>query len=137
MNDSITILSAEESLERISFESLGRIVVRRKDEMDIFPINFVVADGLIYFRTAEGNKLFSLALNNDVLFEVDKVLDGEAWSVVVKGTAEMVRENAEVQYCDTLPLKPWVPTLKRNYVRIVPSQVSGRHFVFGEEPERY
>ena len=56
MNNPIIILSAEESLERISAESLGRIVVRRKDEMDIFPVNFVVAEGVIYFRTAEGNK---------------------------------------------------------------------------------
>ena len=137
MNNPIIILSAEESLDRISAESLGRIVVRRKDEMDIFPVNFVVAEGVIYFRTAEGNKLFSLALNNDVLFEVDKVLDGEAWSVIIRGTAEMVRSNAEIQQCDTLPLKPWVPTLKRNYIRITPNQVSGRHFIFGEEPERY
>ncbi len=137
MNDSITILAPEESLELISQVALGRVVVRRKDEVDIFPINFVVADGNLYFRTAEGTKLFTLSLNDDVLFEADEVQDGGAWSVVIRGLAEVVKDRDEIEYCDSLPLKPWIPTLKRNFVRITPTEISGRRFVFGEEPERY
>ena len=38
---------------------------------------------------------------------------------------------------DALPLKPWIPTLKYNYVRIVPTSLSGRSFQRGEEPDRY
>ena len=87
--DVIQNLSGEESLELLATKTFGRLVVRRKDDMDLFPLNYLVHEGEIYFRTAEGSKLFSLTLNNDVLFEADNV-DGdsqEAWSVVVKGTA--------------------------------------------------
>lgn len=136
-NDVITVLSEEESLARMATEQLGRLVVRRADDFDIFPINFVVDDGKIYVRTSEGDKLFTMALNNDVAFEADHVSDSLAWSVVVKGTARLLDKNAEIQHADTLPLRPWLPTLKYRYVEIVPTTISGRQFHLGEEPERY
>ncbi len=137
--DVIQNLSDEESLELLATKTFGRLVVRRKDDMDLFPLNYLVHEGEIYFRTAEGSKLFSLTLNNDVLFEADNV-DGdsqEAWSVVVKGTARTLTSNAEIEAADQLPLKPWLPTLKYNYVVVSPNEISGRKFHLGEEPERY
>lgn len=137
--DVIQNLSDEESLELLATKTFGRLVVRRKDDMDLFPLNYLVHEGEIYFRTAEGAKLFSLTLNNDVLFEADNV-DGdsqEAWSVVVKGTARTLSSNAEIEAADQLPLKPWLPTLKYNYVVVSPNEISGRKFHLGDEPERY
>ncbi len=137
--DVIQNLSDEESLELLATKTFGRLVVRRKDDMDLFPLNYLVHEGEIYFRTAEGSKLFSLTLNNDVLFEADNV-DGdsqEAWSVVVKGTARTLSSNAEIEAADQLPLKPWLPTLKYNYVVVSPNEISGRKFHLGDEPERY
>lgn len=137
--DVIQNLSGEESLELLATKTFGRLVVRRKDDMDLFPLNYLVHEGEIYFRTAEGSKLFSLTLNNDVLFEADNV-DGdsqEAWSVVVKGTARTLSSNAEIEAADQLPLKPWLPTLKYNYVVVSPNEISGRKFHLGDEPERY
>lgn len=137
--DVIQNLSGEESLELLATKTFGRLVVRRKDDMDLFPLNYLVHEGEIYFRTAEGSKLFSLTLNNDVLFEADNVdADSqEAWSVVVKGTARTLTSNAEIEAADQLPLKPWLPTLKYNYVVVSPNEISGRKFHLGDEPERY
>lgn len=137
--DVIQNLSDEESLELLATKTFGRLVVRRKDDMDLFPLNYLVHEGEIYFRTAEGSKLFSLTLNNDVLFEADNVdADSqEAWSVVVKGTARTLTSNAEIEAADQLPLKPWLPTLKYNYVVVSPNEISGRKFHLGDEPERY
>ncbi|ALC06660.1 hypothetical protein CDES_11475 [Corynebacterium deserti GIMN1.010] len=137
MENPVSILNDQEALERLQSISLGRVVVRRSDDMDIFPVNYVVDEGNIYIRTAEGNKLFSINLNHDVLFEADEVKDGAAWSVVIKGNAEIVKNLDEIAHADTLELKPWIPTLKYNYVRIVPTSISGRAFQLGEEPERY
>ncbi|KQB84880.1 pyridoxamine 5'-phosphate oxidase family protein [Corynebacterium oculi] len=134
----VRILSAEECLERLRGLTLGRLVVRRSEEMDIFPVNYVVdGHGEIYFRTAEGTKFFSLSLNPDVLFEADEVSDGQAWSVVVRGSASALSGAEEIEYADSLPLRPWVPTLKYNYVRVTVGEISGRAFELGEEPERY
>ncbi|MBG9290927.1 pyridoxamine 5'-phosphate oxidase family protein [Corynebacterium diphtheriae] len=141
MSDPITILDSSDSLSRLSSESVGRLVVHRKDDLDIFPVNFVLdysaEQPRVYFRTAEGTKLFSVNLNSDVLFEVDRFDDAEGWSVVLKGNAYVVRDTEEARHADTLGLKPWLPTLKYNFVRIDVREVSGRAFVFGEEPKRY
>lgn len=132
------VLTEEECLAKLRGEQLGRIVVRRSDDMDIFPVNYVVDEpGRVYLRTAEGSKLFTVNLNADVLFEVDAVVDGHAWSVVIKGHAEILRDQADIQHADTLPLKPWAPTLKYNYVRITANELSGRAFEISGEPERY
>ena len=63
---------------------------------EIFPVNFVVQHRTILFRTAEGTKLVSAAINNNVLFEVDdhNVVDG--WSVIVKGMARTLRTDEEI-----------------------------------------
>lgn len=138
-DDVIQKLSAEESMELMATQTFGRLVVRRKDDMDLFPVNYVIHEGNVYFRSAEGSKLFTVALNDDVLFEADLVEKDEdaAWSVIIKGNAEVLKSRAEIAAADELPLKPWLPTLKYNYVRIVPNNVSGRRFHLGEEPERY
>ena len=44
---------------------------------------------------------------------------------------------AEVERADALPLAPWIPTLKYDYVRIAPASLSGRAFRRGPEPDRY
>lgn len=135
----IEILKEDEALELMGDQQLGRLVVRIKDDFDIYPLNYVVNEGKIYFRTAEGSKLFSLTLNDDVLFEVDNVDSEaeEAWSVIVKGSARALQSNDEIAKADELPLKPWLPTLKYNYVVVTPSDISGRKFHLGDEPERY
>ena len=138
-NDVIQRLNDEESLELLATKTFGRLVVRRKDGMDLFPLNYTVHEGKIFFRTAEGSKLFSLSLNDDVLFEADNVDEagGTAWSVIVKGNARALKSNEEIREADQLPLKPWLPTLKYNYVEVTPSDISGRKFQLGDEPERY
>ncbi len=136
-NDVVKILTDDECVEKLGTQQLGRVVVRRKDEMDIFPVNYVVDDGCIYIRTAQGNKLFSLFVNPDVLFEVDYFTEERAWSVVIQGTAEVLDRQEDIDYAEGLNLKPWLPTLKYNFVRITPQQLNGRAFRLGEEPERY
>lgn len=140
----VSLLTDEQSLELLATKTFGRLVVHRKNDIDLFPLNYLVNDGKILFRTAEGTKLFSLNLNQDVLFEVDNVEatgtgDGEAWSVIVKGNARILGSADEIHAADALPLKPWLPTLKYNYVEITPNEdgISGRRFHLGEEPERY
>ncbi len=133
----IEILKEDEALELMGDQQLGRLVVRIKDDFDIYPLNYVVNEGKIYFRTAEGSKLFTVSINDWVLFEADDHTEDKAWSVIVKGRARILQRTDEIQEADELPLKPWLPTLKYNYVEITPEEISGRRFQLGEEPERY
>ena len=133
----IEVLKEDEALELMGDQQLGRLVVRIKDDFDIYPLNYVVNEGKIYFRTAEGSKLFTVSINDRVLFEADDHTEDKAWSVIVKGRARILQRTDEIQEADGLPLKPWLPTLKYNYVEITPEEISGRRFQLGEEPERY
>lgn len=136
ITDPVSILEAPECWERLRTEQLGRLVTRVGDVIDIFPINYVVDGESIVVRTAEGNKLAELVISSEVLFEVDHHTDTEAWSVVVRGVARRLDTEAEIRGAEELPLQPWLPTLKRNFVRISATSISGRSFVFGPEPER-
>lgn len=136
-NDVVTVLGDAECWELLAQEELGRLVTQVGDVLDIFPVNYVVDGESIVFRTAEGSKLVELTVNDEVLFEVDHYTDDRAWSVVVRGQAHRLDTEDEVEAADDLPLRPWLPTLKYNYVRVRAASMSGRAFVRGPEPDRY
>ncbi|BDV31514.1 pyridoxamine 5'-phosphate oxidase family protein [Microbacterium terricola] len=133
----VTVLTDDECRERLRGQELGRLVTHVGDVLDIFPVNYTMDGDSILFRTAEGSKLFELSINDEVLFEVDDHSETEAWSVVVRGSAHRLDTTEEVERADGLLLRPWIPTLKYNYVRIAPSSLSGRAFERAPEPDRY
>ena len=135
--DPVAALTDAQCWERLRQQELGRIVTHVGDVIDIFPVNYVVDEQSLLFRTAEGSKLFEITVNSHVLFEVDDHTETEAWSVVIRGRALPLETRAEVERADDLDLKPWIPTLKYVYVRISPDHLSGRAFHRGPEPDRY
>jgi len=137
MEHPVTVLDSAECWRLLGVAEMGRLALAPAGEIDVFPVNFIVHDGALYFRTAPGAKLFELAVNPDVAFEIDGWDETSAFSVVVKGKAERLESQADVDRANELPLTPWLPTLKYRWVRIVPTTISGRSFVRGAEPERY
>ena len=135
--DAIVYLTDEQCWEKLAGQELGRLVTAVGAVLDIFPVNYVRDGESIVFRTAEGSKFTELTINDEVLFEVDDHTDEDAWSVVVRGHAHHLETEPEVRAADDLPLHPWIPTLKYNYVRIEPTSVSGRAFRRAAEPDRY
>ena len=135
-NDPILELSEDQCWQLLEGTQHGRLVAVVGSRPDIFPINIAAQDRTLVFRTAPGTKLAEVAVNENVLFEADGILSDQAWSVVVRGTAQMLERDAEIARAERLNLKPWVPTPKDNYVRITPTEISGRHFRFGHHPER-
>jgi nitroimidazol reductase NimA-like FMN-containing flavoprotein (pyridoxamine 5'-phosphate oxidase superfamily) len=133
----ITELTPDQCWQLLRSHDLGRIAASAAGLVDIFPINYAVdATPAIYFRTAPGTKLLELAINDHVAFEIDGHDEAEAWSVVVKGRAERVERQSEMDAAELLGLNPWIPTLKYRWVRIRPSELAGRRFALGPEPSR-
>lgn len=133
----VTALDRAQCFERLAEDSLGRLVTRVGGVVDVFPVNYALDGEAILFRTAEGSKLLELTVNDEVLFEVDAHSDVDAWSVVVRGHAEQRTAQADIEHADAVGLRPWIPTLKYNLVRITPREVTGRYFLRTQEPERY
>ncbi|MFY9919691.1 MAG: pyridoxamine 5'-phosphate oxidase family protein [Mycobacterium sp.] len=132
----ISILSASECWDLVSSRSLGRLVTSVDGQPEIFPVNFVVQHRTILFRTAEGTKLVSAVINNNVLFEVDDHNAVGGWSVIIKGMARTLRTDEEIAEAERGELLTWIATVKQHFVRIRPVSVTGRRFSFGSEPDR-
>ncbi len=129
-------LSEDECWDMLGGMTFGRLAFAVAGVPEIVPINYCVADRKLYFRTSEGTKLSGLTINHQVAFEIDTYEDDSAASVILAGTARELQNRDELEWADTLPLRPWVPTLKYHYVEIDPTSVSGRLFRLGPEPER-
>lgn len=134
-DEPVTILSEDESWRRLGGVALGRLVTSFAGEPEIFPVNFVAQGRTVLFRTSEGTKLFSAVANSVVLFEADDHTVAEGWSVIVRGRAKVLRTDAEIEEADRAQLLPWTATPKVHYVRVTPSEITGRHFRFGPEPD--
>jgi len=128
MTSDIEELTPDTCWELLSTESVGRLAVSIANQPDIFPINFVVDRESVVFRTAEGTKFAAALLGRGVAFEADAEADGVAWSVVVKGQAREIEEMYELFAAEDLPLYPWHSAPKHHFVRIVPTEVTGRRF---------
>lgn len=123
-------LTTDECWELLDATSVGRLAVDIAGKPDIFPINFVVDGNCLTFRTGAGTKLAAAALLHHVAFEIDgyEPRSRTAWSVVVKGRANEVERMDEVFAAEDLPLFPWAAHPKPNFVRITPTEITGRRF---------
>src|SRR6478609_7078481 len=92
-------LDSHECWRLLRSVTVGRMAVWVDDHPDIFPINYKVDHGTLVFRTAEGTKLHAATGDTPVALEADGVNSdsGVAWSVVVKGQAAAVKNEAAVQ----------------------------------------
>jgi nitroimidazol reductase NimA-like FMN-containing flavoprotein (pyridoxamine 5'-phosphate oxidase superfamily) len=116
-------------------ESLGRLGVVVRDDLEIFPVNYRADAGRLLFRTAEGTKLAALTVHDRVVFEVDGVTETTAWSVVVKGTAHALERESEILDAEAVRPDSWLPIAKTRFVEILPRTITGRGFRRGPEPE--
>ena len=135
-DEPVAILSEEESWKRLGSVFLGRLVTSFAGEPEIFPVNFVVQGHTVLFRTAEGTKLFSAVAHRTVVFEADDHTAAQGWSVILRGRAKVLQTQAEIAEAERAQLLPWTATLKVHYVRVTPSEITGRQFAFGPEPDR-
>ncbi|CAM4085188.1 Pyridoxamine 5'-phosphate oxidase [Mycobacterium basiliense] len=126
----ITVLPVNECWDLMKSVSLGRLVTSVDGRPQIFPVNFVVQHRTVLFRTAEGTKLVSTAINNQVLFEADDHTVSEGWSVIVEGRARSLHSDEELEEAERAHLLTWTSTEKTHYVRIRPDNVTGRRFRF-------
>jgi nitroimidazol reductase NimA-like FMN-containing flavoprotein (pyridoxamine 5'-phosphate oxidase superfamily) len=138
----IEVLDVQQCWDLLASVEVGRLAVSVAGDVDIFPLNFAIDDGAIVFRSAEGTKLVELVLAGRCAFEVDgyEPQRGQAWSVVVKGSAELLDRFGDIYHAQDLPLFPWNASPKERFVRIVPDRLSGRRFTVartrsGDQPE--
>jgi uncharacterized protein len=77
---------------------VGRIAYSFHDDVNIEPIHYVYADGVLYSRTSVGHKLRTIEHHRWVAFEVDEIEGPFEWrSVVVHGAVYVVEPGETPQ----------------------------------------
>lgn len=133
-NNPTRILNEASAWDYLGTTEVGRLATVLDNKAHIFPINFCIDGESVIFRTAEGSKLDEILKNNAVAFEADGWDEEAGWSVILTGNAQLITDEDELRRAQMAPLRPWVPTVKTNWVRIEPDEISGRAFYFGPEP---
>ena len=124
----VRFLDEDECWRLLAESNLGRFAVRVGDGVDVFPINYLIRDHDLFFRSAPGSKLIDLTREPQVAFEIDGQHARHVWSVVVHGTAHRLGTDHEIEESGIQSLQTAHPSEKHNYVRIRPESVSGRSF---------
>jgi len=121
-------VSAAECFDLLEPGGIGRVGFMAEDWVMMLPVNFAVSGKAIIFRTAP-DTLLALHARARLSFEVDHFDEArrEGWSVLVQGHAHQVTDEDEVKHLeDVTRLEPWAPGARDVFVRIAPTQVSGR-----------
>jgi uncharacterized protein len=124
----IEVVGDSECRRLLAERHLGRLAIPDFGGPMIFPVNYVVDQDLVVFRTDPGTKLDAATERESVAFEVDAVdaATRTGWSVVVRGTLAEITDPAHLARLRALPLYPWAPGDKARYVRVRPRSVTGR-----------
>ena len=89
-------LDQAECWRLLGWAHIGRLATSAGDRVEIFPVNYLVRDDAILFRSAAGTKLAELMERPEVAFEIDGEDSRWHWSVVVHGKAELLEGDAEI-----------------------------------------
>ena len=132
MTEESTVVELSESAcwALLRTTSVGRLAVWVDDHPDIFPLNYAVDHGTVVFRSKAGTKVSATLSDAPVALEADGYdpETKEAWSVVIKGRAEEIKDGPDLLETVDLPLFPWHTAPKPDIVRIEPEIVTGRRF---------
>jgi nitroimidazol reductase NimA-like FMN-containing flavoprotein (pyridoxamine 5'-phosphate oxidase superfamily) len=112
----------------VAEQEIGRVAVLVDGVPEIFPVNHVVHEEAVLFRTDPGSKLSGLLASPLVCFEVDGAdpTTRSGWSVMVKGRATELTAGADLADAAKLPLEFWARGEKAHWIRIEASAVTGR-----------
>jgi uncharacterized protein len=128
----LRVLGFEECLERLRTAPVGRLAFVDSGEPVLFPVNHAMDGVDVVFRTAWGSKLQVAEKSGVVAYEVDGYdsLRESGWSVVVKGTAQLVYESVDTDRFDQLSLRSWADLKGLGFwVRIRPVEITGREVI--------
>jgi nitroimidazol reductase NimA-like FMN-containing flavoprotein (pyridoxamine 5'-phosphate oxidase superfamily) len=127
-------LDEAECLRLIAPGGIGRLVFAGRFDLTVLPVNYMLHDGAILFRTAQDSSTEEdlrtgiAHAEYRVAFEVDDfdMQAREGWSVLVQGPAHHLDNEQERAAALSLGLEPWPGGPREHFIRISPARVTGR-----------
>jgi len=123
-------LQDDECWRLLTERAVGRVSWAGAVGQTILPVNYVVIDTEIWFRTTAHSSLSREVDELPVAFEIDEVDDftRSGWSVLVRGTAHVVFDATSLPR--TWPgLETWPGGSHALHVAVRPIEVTGRRLL--------
>jgi nitroimidazol reductase NimA-like FMN-containing flavoprotein (pyridoxamine 5'-phosphate oxidase superfamily) len=125
----LRVLPHAECLLLLAHARVGRVAFLHDGEPEILPVTFSLDGGAPVFRTTWGAKLSAAAAAQVVAVEADAVDSAarRAWSVIVKGPANVEYDDAAIARYELLGVERWLHDASEPFwVRVTPQTVTGR-----------
>lgn len=125
-------LDANRCVELLETTPFVRIAFTTADGPNVLPVNHLLHDGAVHFRTSPGSKLATAAADGLVAVEADEadLANRTAWSVVAHGRASIVVDEALIEVLMAAEFEPWaLPGEQAFWVRIDVHSITGRQIV--------
>jgi hypothetical protein len=128
----LTELAEDECLELLASKQVGRVAYVDEDGPVTVPVNYVVHDGLVLFRTSPHTSLGRHMHDTPVAFEADEIDDvtESGWSVLVRGRAAYVDVDDLPTSTSSRPA-PWPQGVRTLHVQVRPQAITGRRLLPG------
>jgi nitroimidazol reductase NimA-like FMN-containing flavoprotein (pyridoxamine 5'-phosphate oxidase superfamily) len=122
-------MPTDECWELLDARMVGRLAWQEDAGPAIVPVNYVVGDGYVYFRTKPESSIGRNAIREQISFQVDDVDDfnQSGWSVLVRGRAEEAPHEECPEGWDAP--SNWPEQDRPLLIRIVPAEVTGRRLL--------
>jgi nitroimidazol reductase NimA-like FMN-containing flavoprotein (pyridoxamine 5'-phosphate oxidase superfamily) len=131
--DGTYVVNYEDLEEAVCWRLVSRVAIGRvgfiyDGEPMVLPVNSMLTEGKIAFRTAGDSMLHELGDGELVAFEADHVdpVAESGWSVLVRGNLWAVDDAALLERLASAAAHPWAPGPKDRWMVIEPTKVSGR-----------
>ncbi|HQR26774.1 MAG TPA: pyridoxamine 5'-phosphate oxidase family protein [Nocardioides sp.] len=125
----LAVLSESTCLELLTTGTVGRVALCTPEGPQIFPVNYVVHDASVVFRTTPYSLLGAQAWQTRLAFEVDQ-LDHErrlGWSVLATGPGSRIDPGPTLdEVVHHWNPRPWAAGTRPLYVRLRWDALTGR-----------
>ena len=120
-------------IARTRFGRVGFVVDGRPG---VLPVNCGVFNHQVVFRTGGETTLGAMSDGSPVVFETDHTdeVAESGWSVVVNGHLSRVTATDELTRRAEFELHPWASGVKDRWMKIIPTEVTGRTVSRHREP---
>jgi hypothetical protein len=124
-------MSREECLHALDARPVGRLAYNGEDGPRILPVNFILTEDAIVFRTLADGEIAKYAVDTTCAFEVDDFDEffESGWSVLAVGLAQLLTEAdfQRLRY-GKIP-QPWANGPRILFVKLPLGQLSGRQLL--------
>ncbi|MHA7155733.1 pyridoxamine 5'-phosphate oxidase family protein [Arthrobacter sp. TMN-50] len=121
-------LNADECWALMAGQTTGRIGFLYEGMVTIFPLNCIVYDGGVYFRTSE-DAVIARSQLEQAAFQLDHIdtPTRSGWTILVNGPVNRITDPALLKTLwGSRADEPWAPGQRNVFFGISPRKISGR-----------